>query len=83
MNSPGDPNCEGRDVSDVSDVRVVEGHSGWLATSELAGTVPLYRRYNALLDDILHAISLSEARYAAASYNYSAPVLRGYVYLTE
>ncbi|HEX8696356.1 MAG TPA: hypothetical protein VF746_28315 [Longimicrobium sp.] len=72
-----DPGCEGRDVI------VVEAYSGYMATSQLPGTVPLYRQYNALLDDTFHTISLSEAQYAEAHYNYSTPVLMGYVYLTE
>lgn len=72
-----DPDCEGRDVMEV------EAPSGYMATSELPGTVPLYRQYNALLDDTFHTIDLSEALYAEANYNYSAPVLMGYVYLTE
>lgn len=71
-----DPDCEDRDV------QTVEGHSGYMATSELPGTVPLYRQYNALLDDTFHTTSLSEAQYAAANYNYSTPVLMGYVYTT-
>jgi hypothetical protein len=72
-----DPDCEDRDVM------VVEAYSGYMATSELPGTVPLYRQYNALLDDTFHTIDLSEALYAEANYNYSSPVLMGYVYLEE
>lgn len=69
-----DPLCEGA---------YVIGSQGYIATSQLTGTVPLYRQYNALLDDTFHTISLSEAQYAEANYNYSTPELMGYVYLTE
>lgn len=72
-----DSDCEDRDVYRV------EAMSGWMSTTELPGTVPLYSQYNALLDDTFHTISLSEALYAEANYNYSAPVLMGYVYTSE
>jgi hypothetical protein len=72
-----DPDCEDRDVT------VVQGHSGWIATSQLTGTVPLYSQYNPVLDDTFHTISLSEAQYADANYGYSTPVVIGYVYTSE
>lgn len=58
----------------------VIGPVGYIATSQLSGTVALYSQYNALLDDTFHTISLSEAQYADANYNYSTPVVIGYVY---
>lgn len=72
-----DSSCEGALVIAPA------GPQGYIATSQLTNTVPLYRQYNALLDDTFHTISLSEAQYAEANYNYSTPVLMGYVYLTQ
>lgn len=69
-----DPDCEDHDVM------LVEAPSGFMATTQLTGTVPLYRQYNSLLDDTFHTIDYAEALYAEANYNYSAPVLMGYVY---
>jgi hypothetical protein len=68
-----DPECDGALIIELT---------GYIATSELSNTVPLYRQYNSLLDDTFYTISLSEAQYAAANNNYSTPVVTGYVYLT-
>lgn len=72
-----DPLCEGYYVI------APQGPQGYIATTQLTGTVPLYRQYNALLDDTFHTTSLSEAQYAEANYNYSTPELMGYVYTEE
>lgn len=69
-----DPDCEGA---------YVIGLQGYIATSQLSGTVPLYSQYNPVLDDTFHTISLSEAQYADANYGYSTPVVIGYVYTSE
>lgn len=69
-----DPDCEGALVI------APDGPQGYIATSQLTGTVPLYRQYNSLLDDTFHTIDPTEASIAANTYNYSSPVVIGYVY---
>lgn len=68
-----DPGCEGS---------TFEGVQGYIATSQLPGTVPLYRLYNAGLQDTFHTIDANEANYAAAWYGYVHQGITGYVYLT-
>lgn len=68
-----DPNCEGS---------TFEGLQGYIATSQLPGTVPLYRLYHSGYQDTFYTTLWSEADYAATWYGYTHQGITGYVYLT-
>ena len=59
-----------------------EGQVGWVATTQVPGSVPLYRLYNPGLGDTFHTIDANEANYAVANYGYTMWGISGYVYLT-
>lgn len=69
-----DSNCEGA---------YNLGLQGYIVTTQLTGTVALYRQYNSSLDDTFHTIDYSEALNAEANYGYSEPEVIGYVYTEE
>jgi hypothetical protein len=67
-----DPNCEGT---------VNEGLLGQIATTQVAGTVPLYRLYNPSNRDHFYTVDANERQYAMWYYGYTDEGVTGYVYL--
>ena len=53
---------------------------GYIATSQFAGTVPLYRLYNSRTRDTMHVISSTEASSMAIVFGYQNQGIIGYVY---
>ncbi|HET6233273.1 MAG TPA: S8 family serine peptidase [Longimicrobiaceae bacterium] len=67
-----DLGCEGR---------TNEGRMGYIATSQLANTVPMYRLYSSRNADIFYTLSAAEAQNAISAYAYVSAGIAGYVYL--
>lgn len=59
-----------------------EGSMGYIATKQLAGTVPLYRLFRSAYQVTFYTTSWPEADYAATWYGYSHQGVTGYVYPT-
>jgi subtilisin family serine protease len=68
-----DAGCEGK---------ITEGSMGHIATTQLSGTVPLYRLYRSAYAVTFYTTSWAEADYAATWYGYSHQGVTGYVYPT-
>ncbi len=67
-----DAACEGR---------TNEGLLGYIATSQLTGTVPLYRLYSAQYGETMYSVSTVEVQVATTSYGYVNMGVTGFVYL--
>lgn len=59
-----------------------EGLLGYIATSQVSGTVPLFRLYRAGTGNTFYTLSEAEADNAVAQYSYVRQGVTGYVYLT-
>lgn len=58
------------------------GVQGYIATSQVVGTVPLYRLYRYATTNTFYTLSAEEADQAVAWYGYTRQGVTGYVYLT-
>jgi hypothetical protein len=67
-------NCEGA---------TGEGQLGYVATTQVSGTVPLYRLYRAGTGNTFYTMSTEEADNAVSQYSYARQGVTGYVYTTR
>lgn len=67
------PDCEGA---------AKLGRQGYIATSQVVGTIPLYRLYRNATTNTFYTLDAGEADQAVALYGYTHQGVTGYVYFT-
>ena len=59
-----------------------QGQLGYIATTQISGTVPLYRLYRYGWGNTFYTLSAAEADNAVVQYSYTPQGVTGYVYTT-